>query len=733
MNAKLISFSRTAGLLAGGLLAACVASAQSSPNSDALPTFDNNYIKVSGAVPTLSGSHAAFQQRTQTAKQGFGGIEELSYGYDLSKATSLQVDGRALAGEGDYLAQFTLTKNEVGSFGAGYKRTRTFYDGAGGFFPLNNQWLPIYPRALFVDRGKFFVNGALTLPKAPVITFSYTNETRTGRKDSTIWGDTDLTGVPIYSLGSLNPVSANRKIVPAYLQLGERQETWTLGAQHTVGNTTANFSVIANRINNLDFRSVDRYPGELKPFPAIPSNPPTLVPANLANNQNKGFDQQGFKENGLTFTGKLETVFSERITGFVNASYRLSHADITGSRLISATIPTLVGAQTAVGAWTSGGRPPYSYTSIGGLKLNDYIVTAGVRTTPFKDFELETALKLEDFRTVGDNTAIYVNNLVNQTTGVIANQPLIAPNSSRIKEKPWTPEIDARYTGFQDVVLFADWDYRSSPGDRRVSNISVSPSGSLILPGLTEDFEKVREKYVNAKLGVEWVPSSLVTMRGEVFSKNHDNNYPGYGEALGEYFILNYDTYGARGTLTVRPLSTLSLATRYTLQRGKAQVSQDGFLVGDSSDARRYQFSETIDWNPTKLFYAQLEANVVWDKTNTAYPRAGGSASDVLHNADNNYWNGSVVAGFVIDKETDAQIQGTYYKTNNYHPSLATATVPYGASGRDYSCTVGLKHKFSDRAVGSAKIGYFNSDNVTAGGFANFKGTVGYLSLTYRL
>ena len=105
----------------------------------------------------------------------------------------------------------------------------------------------------------------------------------------------------------------------------------------------------------------------------------------------------------------------------------------------------------------------------------------------------------------------------------------------------------------------------------------------------------------------------------------------------------------------------------------------------------------------------------------------------MLHNADNNFWNSSVVTGFVINKETDAQVQGTYYKANNYHPAIATSTTPYGASGRDYSFTVGVKHKFNDRMVGSAKLGYFNSDNVTAGGFANFKGTVGYASLTYRL
>ena len=183
MNVKSFFLPRTAGLLAGAFVAL---SGTRAAEADALPVFAENYIKFSGQIPTLSDSHAAFQNRTQIAKKGAGGIEEFNYTADLSKETNLQIDGRVLPGAEDYLAQFRLTKNEVGSFEAGYKRFRTFYDGAGGFFPLNNAWLPIYPRALFVDRGKFFVNGTVALPKQPVFTFSYTNETRTGRKDSTI-------------------------------------------------------------------------------------------------------------------------------------------------------------------------------------------------------------------------------------------------------------------------------------------------------------------------------------------------------------------------------------------------------------------------------------------------------------------------------------------------------------------------------------------------------------------
>lgn len=735
MNVNLSFLSRTAGLLAGALLT--LTGARAAVESDALPTFNENFITLSGGGPlSLSGSHAAFQSRTRLSRNGEGGIEDFNYTADVADHTTFSVDAKLLPGAEDYLAQFKLTKDEVGSVEVGYKRGRTFYDGMGGFFPINNAWLPLYSRTLYVDRGKFFANATVALPKHPVFTFRYMNATRGGRKDSTIWGDTDQTGVPIYSLSSLNPISANRKLVPAYIQLGERQETLELAVQHSVANTSLRFAVLAGRINNLDTRSVDRYPGELKPFPAIPSNPVTLVPPLLANNANKGFDQQGFKEDSLTFSGKIETKINELATAYVSGSFRHATEDITGSRLITAVLQTPVGVQSTVGLFTPAGRPPYSYNSAGTMKMNVYTGVIGVALKPAPTLDVDVALKAEDFATSGATNVTYVNTMVTQATGVATPVVLpAAPNSFKISEKPWTPEVSARYVGIPTVSLYGSWDYKSSPGDERTNYMSVTTStaGPVVLAAPTVTNDDVKEKHSNLTLGGNWAPYSAITFRAEVFTKDHENRFEGYGPSVGAYYILDYDIYGTRLSATLKATPTLAFGTRFVHQRGKASIAEDGYAEGDSNDSKRYQFSETVDWTPTKIFYVQGNVNIVWDKMSTSYPRAGGSANDVLHNADNNYWNASVVSTFVVDKTTDAQVQATYYKADNYNPALAAATDPYGQGGRDYSVTLGLKHKFSDRVVGLAKVGYFNSTSDTTGGFANYKGTVGYLSLQFKL
>ena len=161
MNAKLFLF-RTAGLLAGVLCATPGFAAAA--ESDALPSFDENYIKLSGGGISYKGNKASGQARTQVPKVGAAGIEAFNYTKELSKVTTMVVEGQALPGAEDYIAAINITKNEVGSFEAGYKTFRTFYDGAGAFFPTNKVWMAAMPRALYVDRGRFHLGGTVNIP-----------------------------------------------------------------------------------------------------------------------------------------------------------------------------------------------------------------------------------------------------------------------------------------------------------------------------------------------------------------------------------------------------------------------------------------------------------------------------------------------------------------------------------------------------------------------------------------
>jgi hypothetical protein len=95
--------------------------------------------------------------------------------------------------------------------------------------------------------------------------------------------------------------------------------------------------------------------------------------------------------------------------------------------------------------------------------------------------------------------------------------------------------------------------------------------------------------------------------------------------------------------------------------------------------------------------------------------------------------SGSLLGGAVLGKNTDGTLEYTYQKADNFLPELARVTQPYGASFEEVTVTVGLKHKFSGRLIGHAKLGYFDAKNDTTGGNANFRGPLAYVSLEYGL
>jgi hypothetical protein len=738
MYANYSIFSRSAGFVAGALLTLTSAYAG---EADAFPVFDNNYIQLSGQNASLTGDKAAFQTRTQNAKSGTYGIEAMRFGKDISKDTNLQFDGKVLAGIEDYLGKLTLTKNDVGTFETGYKRSRTFYDGVGGFFPTNQLWTPLANQMLHTDRGTMWVDGTIALPNMPVFHIRYNNEARTGMKDSTIMGDTDFSGVPISTSSALNPISANRKVMPAYYQLSERHENLVASITHTVANTLIDVRLIGDRVNNLDTRFFTRYPGELRPYP-FSTSPTRFIDPSVQSSEIRVFDRQGVSTSSMSVIGKIETVVNEKVKVFAGVSHVSLDGDISGSRINTTVFATSIGNQYVTGGYNSlGGRSAYSYISNGGtIDSKITAINAGLEFKPVHDLHITASIKGEDLSTSASNPVTYYATYVAPATGAVTPVgPYVADNHSKIDERSWTPELSARYTGIKKVSLYSTLDYRHVPGSESSTYSSIGPVAGTTAQSLStaDSGAATKENHGHYTFGANWAPCTFVSLRGETFYKDHQNGF--YDDGTTDRFIMGYTTYGTKISATVKPTQELSFTSRYIVQRSTLNTVKKGdpihttealAVAYDSGDYRSYQFGETVDWNPVKQFYMQANVNVVFDTLKTAYPRAGGTGNDVLRNSDNSYVNGSVIAGFVVDKDTNAELQYCYYKADNYNPGQAYATVPYGFAAKEVSYSVAVKHKFTPKLFGSLKVGYFDSKNDTTGGNTNFKGTLVYATLT---
>ncbi|MBI4624351.1 MAG: hypothetical protein HY736_14190 [Verrucomicrobia bacterium] len=740
MQTKNFAALRVTGLLAGAALAlssvpvfgaAAAGQPGTSPNEDAFPNYES-YIKITGQAASISGDGAAFQNRVRQPENGGGGIEDLHVSRDVSKTTTVTIDGRALTGAENYLARINVTKTEFGSVDAGYKRFRTFYDGVGGFFPLSKAWYPLNKQDLHVDRGQFWAEARLAMKDAPEFTLRYSNETRSGKKDSTSWGDSDLTGLP----NNNPPISPARKFMPSYLKLGERYEVLEGTMKQTFGKTTAHLRIFGDRSHKLDTRYVTRFPGEIRPFPTPAAT--LLVPALNMNNEVQLTQTDGADTKSFGIDGTTATVLTANLTLRTGLSYHLVNGDFNGNRLLLTSTPTATGV---VVVSTGDFRE-----LAGDSRVKVYEGRISLEMAASKYLAVTAGLRAEDSYAKGAS-AFNVLAASGTPAVTVASTPRLA--ASRVKDQSLSPELDFRYTGIADLALYGSGSWRILNGDDRTTS-AYNPITSPAPAATNLFFNDWSENRGHYNLGASWRQSALLTLRGDVFQKTHGNKSVGYGIRIGDNYVLDTQFTGLKLTGIFRPHATVTCTTRYVYQTGKMQVT--GIIPGaekyDSMSSKNHTIDETFDWNPTAQFYLQANANLVFNVISTVYPRAGVTpasvstagvaqasfnSNNVLQNSDNNYVNGSLLVGAVLTKSDDLQLIGTYYRADNGNAFLAPLTLPFGVAIKEYSLAVGLKHKFSKKWNGTAKLGYFESKNSTTGGNTNFRGPLAYIAFEHAL
>jgi len=764
MHTNSTSLFRPAGVIAVTSLVLSSPLFAATDKSDAFPTFDS-YLKISGQAASIKGDGAAYQSRYRQDENAGAGIEDFHYNRDLSKESTMTLDGRALTGSEDYLFDLKLTKTEVGSVDVGYKRFRTFYDGVGGFFPGNgkfytiSQLYPNVPEDLFVDRGEFWAEVKIARPDAPEVTVRYTNGTRNGLKDSTIWGETQDTGINYKvtglpgTTGTINN-AAQRKIVPSYLDIDERHQTLDCTVKQTFGKTLAQISVLGDWSSINNSRYATKYPGGAMAVKVNPgANNDTLItpttPGQILASQwstfgnqvqQTTFDVQDSFTKGVT--GSTVTELSSKLTLRLAASYQDVTNDFSGDRVLVTTTPQ--GADYG----TTLIQNYYDFKDLSGQ--SNAQVAAGSATLDFKPIETVTVspwFRVEDRD--ADSDGKYKVIAATSATNPTAGAPTPRVEASDVNEKSFTPGLDLRYTGFKDLALYSRASHKFGTGDEVVTPAYNNLTTVLPLTYYNDIIEDRNE----CMIGANWRASSSLTLRGEPFFKDSTYHAKGYNtnasatstpvaSTFGNNYQLESKFWGAKLTAIVKPLNVLTFTTRYIFQRGTMQVT--GFLptlpAYDSMESTSHTIGETIDWNPIEQFYMQVSADVVFNQISTAYQHDQSTAAAnaipanlMIQNSDNNYITFSALAGFVVTKRDDIQIQFTYYRADNSNSRLASYTVPYGSDATEMIVSVGLKHKISDRCICSGKIGYVDSHNGTTGGNTDFHGPLAYVSLDYGL
>ncbi len=638
----------------------------------------------------IEGDKAQFMRRYRTMKDFSGGIEDFFIEQTVKDVTT-HIEGWSLFDAHDYRFKLGVEKEKVGHFDIGYKQFRTWYDGSGGFFPQNGQWFSLYDEQFSIDRGEAWFEGALTLPDLPILGFKYMYEFREGKKDSLLWGDSNLTGG-----------QGVRNIVPSFRKINERRDIFEGTLKHTVDETTFNMGLRYETTADNNALYVRRRPLE---------------------GTDRMITTREIQTSDLfSFHGSTETWFSEKLLFATGYSLTTLDTDIGGSFIYGGAYDAPFNARFAGKQANDNGFIDLN----GGSQGKEATVAMNLMTIPLNDLTLTLGVRINQQDV--DGVSAYTLTSSAAAGGTTVQTPRSLRNDTDFLNV--SESMEARYKGIRDWVFYARGGWEQ--GDGEITEDWRRPDTGAIDIHRDTNVNRFNQKYTT---GANWYPLKQLNFGAQYYHKinsssyvhrndNTDNNsgnaYPG--------FITGHDfvTDGANLRMTWRPLNNVTSVTRYDFQESIIDTAVGRINLGGGQSGRttRNSLGETVTWNPIPRLYLQGSANYVLGRTETP---VSGFTGSVLE-SKNDYLNLGLASGFALNEKTDLQAQYSYYRADNYYDN-SLAGLPFGSGAEDHGVTLTLLRRISDAIHWSVKYGFFTHRDDLSGGFNNYDAHVVYTSL----
>jgi hypothetical protein len=735
------------GLSGARLLAIDAASKTAATTSTASEETDyKNWVNLTIGGVSVSGNEAQFSHDHGKTSGIYGGIEDSHFEQSVGKRGLFTLDARAIWDDHDYKIRMELSQPDVGYIRAGYTQFRTYTNANGGYFPAVGT---IYPNGqnfgslvnneLALDRGNAWIELGLRVPDLPEVTFRYEHSYRNGEKDSTSWGSSYLTGVNSTVTNAAN----QRKIVPSFRDINEKRDTFTLDIKKTLGNTEVNLGMRYERIDNNDSLYERTRPGEAS----------TVSTGKLITTATDTYITQNETQKTDSFSGHFSTVtrFNDKIWLTLGYSYTTDSDETGGGRIVSYAYNTPF--------ITLYNNTQYSSTSeflklAGGSQVDQHVGTLSLMWMPFESLSIIPSIRVEGNDTNSEstyNTAIGATETskkvkVGKVTTTVYSISIpaqeVGTRSRLLSSDTYmniAESLDIRYTGLTDWVLYfkGDWESeKESTADsgRRytISTVSGATTTKSNLYSKDSIYTRFNQKYA---VGANWYPLPRLNFALQYYHKFEDLTQDfHYDDPTTAPDSLTNTTFNQRLVgqkwntddvnlrITLRPLSNLSLVTRYDLQYTKIdsqwKQTSDGTLYNDglSGEYTNHMFTEGITWTPLDRLYLQANASYVLNQTKT--PAA--DLSTAVLNFHNDYWTLSFGAGFAIDDKTQLRADYSFYRANDY-VNNATTGMPYGSGALEHSVSASISRQITKNVQVVLKYGFYSYKDQLYNGLNDYK------------
>lgn len=706
------------------VLALCVArvGAESTDNkspangetTEEQPEEAKNWIELGFGGVTLDGDRAQFEQEHRLPGNSvYGGIGDLHYERAIGSDAQLLFDGQARFDTNDYKLRLNLSKQELGYVEFGFEEFRTWYDGNGGFFPPNGQFFsPFFPE-MHIDRGDIWVELGLRVPEWPEVTLRYSHEFRDGQKDSTVWGDTTLTGIPF----------ATRDIAPAYRNIDETRDILSLDVSKTFGNTDALLGFRYEHSKDDNSLNTWRGAGDLSMLPG----------AQRFVTQHQRDDVDLFSGHAIT-----ETRFSDSLWFTAGYSYTTGQNDLSGTRIFGNGFDAPFGEPLPSLDFFD-----HAYLDLAGTAQTDeHVVNANLFWLPVKEVTVLTTFRYTHEDRDSSSSFLAFNPEFNLPPFTALNPaggfhygtgiPTFGTRSAYYDR--FAESVELRYTGLRDLLLYGQAELQEENGhvnEFQTLDESRTP--------LDKDTQFIGQKY---SLGINWYPLPRLNLSAQYYHKiaSYDNDL--FGSQDQRLIGQDWNTDDANVRVTLRPalpaiLGDLSLVTRYDFTRTTidAQWAVDGVpLDGRQTGViTQHVIGESINWNPVARLYLQTDISYVLNQTDTPASSIDldPNISPTVVNFKNDYWTVTVGGGYIINDKTDLHAEYTFYRADDYFNNSAVA-VPYGMGATEHTASATLTRQLTKKVRLLLSYTYFDYSDETSGGHNNYRAHSIFSSLQFR-
>jgi hypothetical protein len=687
------------------------------------PEEYKNWIEFGIGGVITSGDRAQFEQEHRLpADEVYGGITDLHFEHTVGKNGLFSVDGHGIFDAHDYDIQIQLVQPKLGYIKAGFTEFRSWYDGNGGFFPHNDVFFePPFPE-MHIDRGDAWIELGLRVPDWPEITIRYEHEFRFGQKDSTIWGDTSLTGLP------QPPFNSTRKLVPSFRDIDEKRDIFSFEASKTFGNTDVLLGMRYEHNTNDYSLNFERGAGQLPPVV-----PPPGQQRKVTQTQNDDVDL--FSGHGIT-----ETRITDNFWFTAGYSYTSLQNDLSGSRItglhwdeaFGEPVPTL-------------GQRDHAFIDLAGTaQIKENLFNANLFWMPLESLALLTGFRYTHENFDSDSAFLAEEPVpntppftpLNPAHGFHYGPPEPANGARTADYNRFAQRLELRFTGIKDWLFYAEGEWEEDYG--HVDEFQTIDEAEA---PLDKNTNALGQKYT---IGFNWYPMMRLNLSGQYFhriaSYDEDIITAQFPRLIDQDW--NIDDFNFR--ITFRPkipacLGTLALVTRYdfvhTSIDGQWEVFSDGELLNEeqTGEIKKHVISESLNWNPLARFYLQANFSYVLNQTDTPannielVPNEG----PTVVNFRNDYWTVTSGFGYLIDDRTEFFADYSFYCANDHYKNPAVAMI-YGLGATEYTASATLTRQLTKNMRLLLRYGYFNYRDVTSGGHNNYQAHSLFSSLQVR-